>query len=1430
VSPDTDGTDVEGGFINVPAGARLGDWRILRVLGQGRFGRVYEAAYERPDGARSPGRMPARAALKVFQDALLLSPLAQAELTKEADAMASVTHPNVLGFYGDVTLPKSSAYAGTRFFVLELGDHDLLEEASRTPSGLPAGEVLEIATDIAAGLKAVHEMYVHGDVKPENIIKVDRLYKLGDMGVAARLEGTGAYPRPGTMRYRPPEYGRRRGSRNQTRWKERVGQPYDIWGLGITLHEVLTKRHPYEPPGKSLDGLQVFETVQSARLPTIDVADPILRLVIERCLEVDEEQRATAEELLAILGKPAGFVARQGTRRSRASEALWHVPRPEDQVLYGRAGALQELRMRLRSDPVVNLVGVDGVGKRQLAAAHAHRQADDYDVVWWVRAGGPEAMRYDCATLAQALGLGDAAGAAPAGPEALQQWLLAHDRWLVVLDDGAPDRWLGAVPAAGRGHVLVTGPTPAPADVSAIEVTTLRREDSVALLLARSGEGDGVSADLLAEALGDLPLALDIAAAFVELQDTLADYLGHLRRRAPELLSEPTARDPRRVVAAACEASFEQVQRSSRAALELLRLCAFLGPDDIPLRLLVENASALPKALQRLVARGTPDPAIALLRRLSLVEQSHDALSVHHLVQQALRDSLGPGGGQEWSTIAVRALSASLPGTADADTQGFSRRLLPHILAAADHAEAFEAEADDTTALLEQAAAIVLGDGHPGEAVHHLDRAVRVCESAYGPDHTEVGVHAFNLGNVLCEVGERHRGRACLERSLRIAEAADGPDHPRVGERLYVLGRLLRELGDDSAARTCLERSVAVAEETYGPDSEEVGIRLDDLGLALLGTGEYEAARARFERSLAIVEGDFGADHPQVGLVLDNLGMALHGLGDDGSACTCFERSLAIARSEYAPDHSEVASRLNHLGMALNALGHYVEARRHLEQALAGTDVALGPDHPEVGARRTNLGVALRGTGDHVAARQHLEAAVAISESVHGRDHPEVGERLNNLGMVLHDLGDHTAARQAFERSLAIAEASSGPAHPDVGTRRNNLALAMLNLGDYAGARKTLRAGVTVPSPDALPGEPLVSPQVEDEPAGTDENADAAAGAVVGPEGQLPTDFEEPDEARPGDDDPDLSSAMPLPPEAPPAGQRSSGPSRRWILAAIGVGIITLLSTVAGVATRPSAVIDESTVVVMAIDVSRSMQASDVAPSRLEAAKVGAQHFVEGIPSRVRIGLVSFSGRVTVEAPPTTDHSLLKRNIDTLQLGQATAVGEAIYASLGEIAAVPAQPSQTRPQARIVLLSDGATTVGRANKDAARAAVDAHTPVSTIAFGTQTGTVMVEGNPVRVPVNKDALHIIADETGGSFLEASSAKGLTRAYNEIGKALPHRTTGRHGVTFETLAVAVCVGAASAAVVWAFGRRRRGGDLPEPSGAPPLAERSDGEFSP
>ncbi|MGY1616929.1 VWA domain-containing protein [Geodermatophilus sp. SYSU D00691] len=203
----------------------------------------------------------------------------------------------------------------------------------------------------------------------------------------------------------------------------------------------------------------------------------------------------------------------------------------------------------------------------------------------------------------------------------------------------------------------------------------------------------------------------------------------------------------------------------------------------------------------------------------------------------------------------------------------------------------------------------------------------------------------------------------------------------------------------------------------------------------------------------------------------------------------------------------------------------------------------------------------------------------------------------------------------------------------------------------------------------------------------------------------------------------------------------------------------------------------ERATVIMAVDVSLSMKATDIEPTRFQAMQTAAKQFVDVLPERINLGLVSFAGSATTLVPPTTDRGQVRGAIDNLELAEATAIGEAVFTSLTAIENFQNSldtPSEDLPPARIVLLSDGYNTVGRDDTQAIDAAVAAGIPVSTIAFGTDFGTLDLNGETVPVPVDRATLERIADETGGSYSEAASASELERVYADLGSQIGYTT--------------------------------------------------------
>ncbi|HEY4025738.1 MAG TPA: VWA domain-containing protein [Candidatus Dormibacteraeota bacterium] len=203
---------------------------------------------------------------------------------------------------------------------------------------------------------------------------------------------------------------------------------------------------------------------------------------------------------------------------------------------------------------------------------------------------------------------------------------------------------------------------------------------------------------------------------------------------------------------------------------------------------------------------------------------------------------------------------------------------------------------------------------------------------------------------------------------------------------------------------------------------------------------------------------------------------------------------------------------------------------------------------------------------------------------------------------------------------------------------------------------------------------------------------------------------------------------------------------------------------------RPQAIVnvpkDQSTVMLV-IDVSGSMQATDIMPDRLSAARNAARSLVDALPSNASVGLIAFSSRAFVVSPLSQDRDALKSALETLRAQGGTAIGDALNLAIDQVGVSSSgNPAQGQPHTMIVLLTDGVSNVGSPAEDAAARAAAAHIPIQTIGIGQRGGAVFVRGQDVG-GVDEQALQSIAQTTSGQYFFASEAGQLQRIYSKLG---------------------------------------------------------------
>ena len=262
---------------------------------------------------------------------------------------------------------------------------------------------------------------------------------------------------------------------------------------------------------------------------------------------------------------------------------------------------------------------------------------------------------------------------------------------------------------------------------------------------------------------------------------------------------------------------------------------------------------------------------------------------------------------------------------------------------------------------------------------------------------------------------------------------------------------------------------------------------------------------------------------------------------------------------------------------------------------------------------------------------------------------------------------------------------------------------------------------------------------------------------------------------------------------------------RKWKSATpVALVVVALLLGVFGFARPATNGIDAGSkaVVVLAIDVSLSMSAVDVEPSRIEVAKDAALRFVAKAPSNTLIGVVAFDSNARQIIAATDNKAAITRVVTALQPGTGTAIGEAIYAALDTISSAVDPSGDTKNAGTIILLSDGTTTTGRPDTEAAAEAQSLGIKINTIAFGTKDGTVVTpDGQVVPVPPDEQALSNIADVARGKSFTAATAKDLQAIYDSLSEAVVRKTNvHEHGDVFTMLSLLAMFAASVLSLRW------------------------------
>ncbi|WP_313896343.1 FxSxx-COOH system tetratricopeptide repeat protein [Streptomyces sp. YIM 98790] len=789
--------------------------------------------------------------------------------------------------------------------------------------------------------------------------------------------------------------------------------------------------------------------------------------------------------------------------RTGQPKVMGNVP-PKNPNFVGRESLLAAVEEQLRGDATAAVLphalhGMGGVGKSQIAIEYVYRHSHEYNVIWWVPSEQESLILGALADLARNLGLDvgpQANTAVPAVREALRTGK-PYDNWLLIFDNAENiDTVRSYFPTGGPGKIIVTSRNRDWERVATpLTVNVFEREESVALLRRRSRDLSAEDADLLADALGDLPLAVEQAGAWHATTGMpVAEYLDLLEQRRPGVLELDPSPDYPISVAAAWNISLDRLADTNPAARQLLEICACMAPEPVPLTMLrgsrnVEITPELDPVLRDpvLFARATRD-----LSKLSLIRLDHKngTLQMHRLMHTVITSGLSRERTEVMRHAGHVLLAMAKPGAPEAADQWPAyQALLPHIMASgavrsgdpwvrelvhdsvlflyywgAHEAGAelareawtrWNADSGEEDALVLKMAKLLAFllrlVGSPEEAFRLNEQALDVSRRASVPEE-ELIDSMWQMAGALRFRGEVYAARDLDREADGRARDMFGPEDPAALLAAHSYGVSLRLSGEFALARELDEETVNQWELLYGPHNALTLNTRNGLTIDMREAGDYPGARAMQEDIYATYRSVFGEDNAATVRAARNLAVCRRRDGALEEAAALTEDCLQRFTVRYGADHPDT------LTTAVNALvdrrlrGDLEGSREIGEQTLARFRATLGPDHPYTLLTMADLAATLRAQGEAAGAEE-------LDTEAGERFRRTLGERhVWSLTAALGRASGHYArldfagAREIDEATLPLLEEVCGTDHPVTLAARANLALDLRGLGEIERA------------------------------------------------------------------------------------------------------------------------------------------------------------------------------------------------------------------------------------------------------------------------------------------------------------------------------------------------------------------------------------------
>ncbi|HEX7734534.1 MAG TPA: tetratricopeptide repeat protein [Ktedonobacteraceae bacterium] len=745
-------------------------------------------------------------------------------------------------------------------------------------------------------------------------------------------------------------------------------------------------------------------------------------------------------------------VASRGSR-----DQLWMVPYARNPFFAGREEELQALEALLHDDQNTGsglaLYGAGGIGKTQLVLEYVYLHREEYGFVFWALAETRETLNAAYNDIAELLALPEKGlQEQRLIIEAVTRWLVASPAWLLILDGvGDPSPLKDFLPATFSGHILFTTRANGLGKLARrVRVKTLSADQASRLLLRRSGilrgtgeaalkglsPKDEESARTLAAQVECLPLALNLAGAYLaETGCGLPAYLGRLRGARVPRVSTGDVSDEKLsgVLQKVVRLTGEKVAKSGSLAAQIVSLCAFLAPDEIPENLLVTCFAVLQKQTRKLaISASKREAALNTLNAYALLERDCGIqfLSMTREIQAAWRALLPASEEKSWAEQAVRAIG-SIFAALDIHDWEACQRLLPHAQVCAAHIERWKLQLVEGAWLLHHMGWYLHTRGQYAEAQRYEERALAIYRTVLGNEHPSTAMILNNLAVTYEDQGKLQDAATLHAQALAIRRSVLGEKHLETAASLNNLALVYHDQGKLDDAAPLYLQALSIRRELLGEMHPEVATLLADLAALSVDQGKFHEALAHYQQALVIRRKVLGSRHAETIALLGGLSATYQAQGKFDEAIHWRQQALVVQRKTLGNEHPEVAATFRALATIYQAQGKLDEAAFWLQHSLALVNTPSGPVQPAPARALEALAIAYEEEEQHEKAEALYQQALAIYRRDSDGSSPDVARCSYNLALLYHDCKRAAEARPLLEQALAIWQEQRGPNHAD---------------------------------------------------------------------------------------------------------------------------------------------------------------------------------------------------------------------------------------------------------------------------------------------------------------------------------------------------------------------------------------------------------------